>query len=356
MVSSTTRSVEFGTDVIEDPNLEEGKQVIEQGEFGEEVVTSTQKLVDGKPSGDPVVETKRTKEPKNAVIRIGTKKPANPTPPTDEPEQPTPPTDDPTPPVEPKEVELPYTTKIIYDETLEPGQEIVDQEGANGKVEVTVENGQPSVKVVKEPVEKIIRVGTKPPAGQEWKERIPFEVKVKLDPTIPAGEHKVEQEGKPGLVQHNSDGTEETLVEKQDHVILIGTKPADPTDPENPDQPTPEGELDINVRYTTRIVYDPNLKPGEEVEDVAGKDGRYTIKVVDGKPVAEMVEKPVERVVRVGTKPPAAPAGLRRSPTTTRSSRTPNLKLASTRLCSRVSLASVSTVKTAALSRFLRRS
>ena len=305
VVSSTTRSVEFGTDVIEDPNLEEGKQVIEQGEFGEEVVTSTQKLVDGKPSGDPVVETKRTKEPKNAVIRIGTKKPANPTPPTDEPEQPTPPTDEPTPPVEPKEVELPYTTKIIYDETLEPGQEIVDQEGANGKVEVTVENGQPSVKVVKEPVEKIIRVGTKPPAGQEWKERIPFEVKVKLDPTIPAGEHKVEQEGKPGLVQHNSDGTEETLVEKQDHVILIGTKPADPTDPENPDQPTPEGELDINVRYTTRIVYDPNLKPGEEVEDVAGKDGRYTIKVVDGKPVAEMVEKPVERVVRVGTKPPA---------------------------------------------------
>ncbi|GAA0211878.1 G5 domain-containing protein [Corynebacterium riegelii] len=295
VVSKTTRLVEFETEIVEDPNLEEGKQVIEQGEFGEEVVTSTQKLVDGKPSGEPEVKTERTKEPKKAIIRVGTKKPANPTPPTDEP----------TPPVEPKEVELPYTTKIIYDETLEPGQEIVDQEGANGKVEVTVENGQPSVNVVKEPIEKIIRVGTKPPAGQEWKERIPFEVKVKLDPTIPAGEHKVEQEGKPGLVQHNSDGTEETLVEKQDHVILIGTKPADPTDPENPDQPTPEGELDINVRYTTRIVYDPSLKPGEEVEDVAGKDGRYTIKVVDGKPVAEMVEKPVERVLRVGTKPPA---------------------------------------------------
>ena len=297
VVSKTTRLVEFETEIVEDPNLEEGKQVIEQGEFGEEVVTSTQKLVDGKPSGDPEVTTERTKEPKKAIIRVGTKKKTeDPTPP---------PTDEPTPPVEPKEVELPYTTKIIYDKTLEPGQEIVDQEGANGKVEVTVENGQPSVKVVKEPVEKIIRVGTKPPAGHEWKERIPFEVKVKLDPTIPAGEHKVEQEGKPGLVQHNSDGSKETLVEKQDHVILIGTKPADPTDPENPDQPTPEGELDINVRYTTRIVYDPSLKPGEEVEDVAGKDGRYTIKVVDGKPVAEMVEKPVERVLRVGTKPPA---------------------------------------------------
>lgn len=307
VVSKTTRLVEFETEIVEDPNLEEGKQVIEQGEFGEEVVTSTQKLVDGKPSGEPVVKTERTKEPKKAIIRVGTKKPANPTPPTDEPEQPTPPTDEPGPSIDPKEVELPYTTKIIYDETLEPGQEIVDQEGANGKVEVTVEKGQPSVKVVKEPVEKIIRVGTKPPADIEWNERIPFEVKVKLDPTIEAGKHKVEQEGKPGLVHHKSDGTEETVVEKQDHVILIGTKKPgnDPENPEQPEQPTPGGDLEIKVRYTTRIVYDPNLKPGEEVEDVAGKDGRYTIKVVDGKPVAEMVEKPVERVLRVGTKPPA---------------------------------------------------
>ncbi|MGV0392145.1 G5 domain-containing protein [Corynebacterium riegelii] len=298
VVTKVKKPVPFDTEVIFDDTLEEGKQKVDQqGELGEDVETSKQKIVDGKPSGDPEVTTERTKEPKKAIIRVGTKKKTeDPTPP---------PTDEPTPPVEPKEVELPYTTKIIYDKTLEPGQEIVDQEGANGKVEVTVENGQPSVKVVKEPVEKIIRVGTKPPAGHEWKERIPFEVKVKLDPTIPAGEHKVEQEGKPGLVQHNSDGSKETLVEKQDHVILIGTKPADPTDPENPDQPTPEGELDINVRYTTRIVYDPSLKPGEEVEDVAGKDGRYTIKVVDGQPVAEMVEKPVERVLRVGTKPPA---------------------------------------------------
>ena len=292
VVTKVKKPVPFETEIVFDDTLEYGTQKVDQqGELGEDVETSTQKIVDGKPSGDPSVTTERTKEPVKQIIRVGTKKAT------------TPPTDEPTPPVEPKEVELPYTTKIIYDETLEPGQEIVDQEGANGKVEATVENGQPSVKVVKEPVEKIIRVGTKPPAGQEWKERIPFEVKVKLDPTIPAGEHKVEQEGKPGLVQHNSDGTEETLVEKQDHVIRIGTKPADPTDPENPDQPTPEGELDIEVRYTTKIVYDPSLNPGEEVEDVAGKDGKYKITVVDGKPVAEMVEKPVERVVRVGTKP-----------------------------------------------------
>ena len=296
LVTKVKKPVPFETEIVYDDTLEYGTQKIDQqGELGEDVETSTQKIVDGKPSGDPKVTTERTKEPVKQIIRVGTKKAT------------TPPTADPTPPVEPKEVELPYTTKIIYDETLEPGQEIVDQEGANGKVEVTVEKGQPSVKVVKEPVEKIIRVGTKPPADIEWNERIPFEVKVKLDPTIEAGKHKVEQEGKPGLVHHKSDGTEETLVEKQDHVILIGTKKPseDPENPDQPEQPTPGGDLEIKVRYTTRIVYDPSLKPGEEVEDVAGKDGRYTIKVVDGSPVAEMVEKPVERVVRVGTKPPA---------------------------------------------------
>ena len=304
LVSKTTRLVEFETEIIEDPNLEEGKQVIEQGEFGEEIVTTTQKLVDGKPSGEPEVTTERTKEPKKAIIRVGTKKAEQPTPPTDptdEPEQPEEPT--PTPSLPPKEVELPFTTKIIYDETLEPGEEVVDQEGENGRIEVTVENGQPSVKTTKEPVQRIVRVGTKPPADVEWDERIPFEVKVKLDPTIPAGEHKVEQQGKPGLVHHKSDGSEETLLEKQDHVILIGTKkPAD--EPEDP-TPTPDEGIEIDVRYTTRVIFDPNLEPGEEVEDVAGKDGKYVVKIVDGKPVAELVEQPVERVVRVGTKPPA---------------------------------------------------
>ena len=292
LINRVKKPVPFETEVILDDTLEYGTQKVDQqGELGEDVETSTQKIVDGKPSGDPKVTTERTKEPVKQIIRVGTKKTST----------------DPEPSIEAKEVKLPFTTKIIYDETLEPGEEVEDQKGEDGKVEVTVEKGQPSVKTTKEPVQRIVRVGTKPPADIEWNERIPFEVKVKFDPTIEAGKHKVEQEGKPGLVHHKSDGTEETLVEKQDHVILIGTKkPADdPENPEQPEQPTPGGELDIKVRYTTRIVYDPSLKPGEEVEDVAGKDGRYTIKVVDGSPVAEMVEKPVERVVRVGTKPPA---------------------------------------------------
>ncbi|OIR40897.1 cell surface protein [Corynebacterium sp. NML140438] len=293
LVTKVKKPVPFDTEVIFDDTLEYGTQKVDQqGELGEDVETSTQKIVDGKPSGDPKVTTDRTKEPVKQIIRVGTKKAT------------TPPSTDPEPSIEAKEVKLPFTTKIIYDEKLEPGEEVEEQKGEDGKVEVTVENGQPSVKTTKEPVQRIVRVGTKPPADVEWNERIPFEVKVKLDPTIPAGEHKVGQEGKPGLVHHKSDGTEEKLVEKQDHVILIGTKPADPANPEDP-KPLPEGGTDIDVRYTTRIVYDPKLQPGEEVEDVPGKDGKYRITVVDGKPVVEMVVQPVERVLRVGTKPPA---------------------------------------------------
>ncbi|WP_370510470.1 G5 domain-containing protein [Corynebacterium jeikeium] len=42
----------------------------QRGELGTEVVTSTQKIVDGKPSGDPTVTTERTKEPVKQIIRV----------------------------------------------------------------------------------------------------------------------------------------------------------------------------------------------------------------------------------------------------------------------------------------------
>ena len=205
--SRVTRPVEFKTSVIYDDTLEEGKQVITQGELGEEVVTTTQKLVDGKPSGDPVTTTEITKAPKNAVIRIGTKKPGTP---------------DPAPEVS-EVVDLPFTTKIIYDPTLEPGQEIEDVAGANGQVKVTVVNGKATVETVKEPVQRVVRVGSRPADGVEWTEETPYDVKVEEDPTLEAGKYVVAQEGKPGRTVHNADGTE-TTTEPTDHIIKVGTK------------------------------------------------------------------------------------------------------------------------------------
>ena len=66
---------------------------------------------------------------------------------------------------------IPFTTKTIEDGNLEVGQEIVDVEGSDGEKEITrtydLEDGkrvgQPKIveKTLKEPVEKVVRVGTK---------------------------------------------------------------------------------------------------------------------------------------------------------------------------------------------------
>ena len=201
-----TRPIEFKTSVIYDDTLEEGKQVITQGELGEEVVTTTQKLVDGKPSGDPVTTTEVTKAPVNAVIRIGTKKPGTP---------------DPEPEVS-EVVDLPFTTKIVYDPTLEPGQEIEDVAGANGQVKVTVVNGKATVETVKEPVQRVVRVGSKP-ADAEWTEEIPFKVQVRENPELTREQSRIAQQGVPGL-KKVVNGNEQVVREPVDYILEVGTK------------------------------------------------------------------------------------------------------------------------------------
>ena len=286
VVTKVEKPVPFETEIVFDDTLEKGKQVVDQeGELGTEVVTSTQKIKDGKPSGDPEVTTERTKEPTKRIIRVGTY--------------------DPAPSVEPKQVELPFTTTIIYDETLKPGQTIVDREGENGLVEVTVENGQPSVKTVKEPVQKIVRVGTKPADGVEWTEKIPFEVKVVEDPNLEAGKHETVQQGKPGERVHKTDGTTETRVEKVDHIIKIGTK-----------RPAQQWKHKTTARlpFETVVVIDNNLEAGKKVVDQKGVEGEETItitqRIVNGQPVGdadetrEQTKAPVKQIIRVGGKSP----------------------------------------------------
>ena len=282
VVTKVEKPVPFVTEIVFDDTLEKGKQVVDQqGQIGAEIVTSTQKIVDGKLSGDPEVVTERTKEPVKQIIRVGTF--------------------DPSPSVDMQQVSLPFGTKIIYDESLEPGQESIDQEGENGVVEVSVEDGQPSVKTVKEPVQRIVRVGTRPADGVEWSEEVPFGVQVIEDPDIEAGEHEVVQQGKPGEVVHKTDGTTVTRVEKVDHVIKVGTKS--------------EGEhvssYKKDVPFETEIVFDESLDAGVQEtvqEGTLGKDKVTATlviknsKVVDTRVDTEHVSDPVKKIVKVGTK------------------------------------------------------
>ena len=254
VVTKVEKPVPFETEIVFDDTLEKGKQVVDQeGELGTEVVTSTQKIKDGKLDGDPEVTTERTKEPTKRIIRVGTY--------------------DPAPSVEPKQVELPYTTKIVYDKNLEPGQEVVDQEGENGLIEVTVKDGQPEVKTVKEPVERIVRVGTKPAEGVEWTEEIAFEVKVVEDPELEAGKVETVQQGKPGERVHKTDGTEEVRVKPVDHIIKVGTKcncdqptpePSEDPTPDPSEEPTPEPSEDPTPDPSEEPTPDPSEEPTPE--------------------------------------------------------------------------------------------
>lgn len=206
-VTTVTRPVPFDTEVIEDPNLPEGTQVIAQGEVGEEVVTTVQGLKDGRPFGDPITKTTQTVAPTNAVIRVGTKKPDAP---------------QPLPDFE-RIVELPFTTKIVWDPTLEPGVEVEDVKGAAGQVKIQVVNGEPTVNTVKEPVQRVVRVGSKPADDVEWTEEIPFQVQVRQNPELTRGESRVVQDGVPGLKRYVN-GKGEVVTEPVDYIFEIGTK------------------------------------------------------------------------------------------------------------------------------------
>ena len=231
LTSTKTREVAFETEIIFDDTLAAGqKVVVQEGAPGEEVITSTQELKDGKPSGKPSISTERTKEPTKAVIRIGTKPVKDSTP---------------TPEPSPQEVlvELPYTTKIVYDPSLKAGEEVEDVKGENGQVKVTVNGDDVQQSVVKEAVQRVVRVGTRPAEGVEYTEERAYGVVVKKDPALKSGEYKVEQEGKPGKVTHKSDGTTETT-DPVDHIIVVGTGEKTPGTPGAPDPSGDKGSSD----------------------------------------------------------------------------------------------------------------
>ena len=307
VVTKTKKPIPFETEIVFDNKLEEGKQVVDQqGENGIEVETSTQKIVDGKPSGDPEVTTKRTKEPKKQIIRVGTKTEGSNT--TE------------------SEVAVPFETEIQFDDSMEAGTQKTVQEGKQGKDKVTTTQTIENSKVVgtkttteriQEPVKKIIKVGTKGKTTSktiEWTENIPFEVEVRENSELKAGETKVVQEGKPGEVKHTltviSDNGEistkedkEEVSEPTKQIIEVGTAPT---------QTQLADTHSEQIPFDTLIETDPNLEAGKVVEDQAGSFGEKEVtkvwKLKDGKAVGdpETTEKvtkdPTPRKIRVGTK------------------------------------------------------
>ncbi|WP_311476856.1 G5 domain-containing protein [uncultured Gulosibacter sp.] len=307
LVTKTEKPIPFDTKVVFDDTLEAGKQVVDQkGEVGTEVETSTQKLVDGKPSGDPVVTSERTKEPTEQIIRVGTKTEGTHT--TE------------------YVVDVPFDTEIVFDETMAAGKQETVQEGQLGKDKVTtiqtIENSKvvdtkTETQRVTEPVNKIVKVGTKgKPASTtiEWVEMTPFEVEVRVNPDLQPGETKVVQEGRQGEVKHTvTVNTENGEITKEDssekisdpvkHIVEVGPAKNQTELTDTHTEKTP---------FDTLIEYDPNLEVGKVVEDQAGAFGEKEVtkiwKLENGEPVGEpevtetVVKDPQPRKLRVGTK------------------------------------------------------
>ena len=172
-LKSTTEAVPFETITQNDTTLPKGQtKVVQEGVNGEQIVFSEVTTVDGKKSSK-VVKTSITKQPINKVIAVGTKEEVAPTPKVEYKTTP----EEGVLNATVEKPELVVSTEAIdfetitqNDATLPKGETKVIQEGVNGErtiyTEVSTANGEKSSKIVentitKQPVNKIITVGTK---------------------------------------------------------------------------------------------------------------------------------------------------------------------------------------------------
>ena len=174
-LKSTTETVPFKTVEQPDATLPKGQtKVVQEGINGEQIVFSEVTTIDGQQSSK-VIKTSITKQPVDKVIAVGTKEEVAPSPIVTPTTKVTPTEGEKTQPVVKPEVVtstevVPFQTITQNDATLPKGQTKVVQEGVNGEsttlTEVTTVDGKQTSRVLKntitkQPVNKVIAVGTK---------------------------------------------------------------------------------------------------------------------------------------------------------------------------------------------------
>ena len=216
--------------------------------------------------------------------------------------------------------EIPFETKVVYDENLEAGK-IEKTEGVVGEMKTSfkqvVINGEKGiindagefvkgeeiveVKTTKEKQDAIIRIGTKP---AETKVEIPFDTEYELDYTRKDGDPVEITPGQKGEITVKTSRDPETgeiKVTQEETKAPTKRKLSIPAGTEG----VHKHEEKIPFKYD--ITYDENLKAGEYVIDVAGKEGTKTTtwniknSKIDGEPIVD-IEKPVDAKIRVGQK------------------------------------------------------
>ena len=178
---------------------------------------------------------------------------------------------------------------------------------------LTTTKGSSTDKVIKEPVNEIIHIGTKGAKSEVTEKKVPFETIKKDDPTLEEGQEKVVQEGVEGVikvtttyetqkgekVKGSEKVTEEKVTDKVDKIIAVGTKGS-------------KSEVtEKKVPFETIYKQDPTLKKGEEKVLQEGVEGIIKVtttyetqkgKKVDGseKVTEETVTEKVDKIVAQG--------------------------------------------------------
>ena len=286
------KELPFETRYEYDDSLEPGEEkVVSEGSPGEQERTNTIVIKDGK-----VVEVKEgtfatTKEPQERVIKIGRK---------------------PSEGEVTKKVErdIPFDTKVIYDETLEAGSQVIEKEGKLGKEEVTITqkikdskpDGDPieTTKTLTEKEDRVVRVGIKPVVKET---ELGHDTEYRHNPELKEGEQNVIEEGSKGSVKYTTTFNKETgklevteeRVEPTNKVVEYGSK----TDGEF----TYESEK----AYDIIIRENPNLEAGKTnvlQEGIVGKT-ETTVKIENSKEVdrtTKTITEKQDKIIEIGTK------------------------------------------------------
>ncbi|CAM3393272.1 G5 domain-containing protein [Nosocomiicoccus ampullae] len=286
------KEIPFETIIEYDDSLAPGEEkVVQEGKPGIEERTNTLVIKDGK-----VVETKegkfeRTENPVNKIVKVGRKSTEGETTHT-------------------IEREIPFETKVIYDDTLEAGFQQIENEGKPGKEEVTVtqkvKDGQPvgepteTVNTITEKEDRVVRVGVKPVVKEI---ELGHDIEYRHNPELKEGETRVIVEGTKGSVKYTTTFNKETgeleiteeRVEPTNKVVEYGSKT--------------EGEITFESEraYNVIVRENPELEAGKTnviQEGVVGKT-ETTVKIENSQEVSRdtrtIVEKQ-DKIIEVGTK------------------------------------------------------
>ena len=256
--------IPFETKVEKDPNLKKGEiKVITEGEKGSKKVTYVIKdsIVDETKTSEVII-----KEAQDRLIHVGEG------------------VLDGSHSIEEKQ-EIPFETIVEFDDSLAPGEQKVEVEGAPGEqtrtTTLTIEDGnvikteEGEFNQTKAPVNRIIKVGRNTEGKVVHKEELPFGYTIKEVDDLKKGEYKIEKPGKIGtktttwIIKNSQVDGEPTvdIIPAEDAIIYVG---------KGTNNGTHTIEEKVEIPFETIVEFDDNLKPGEQKVTQEGAPGEKT--------------------------------------------------------------------------------